>query len=142
MNILAIQSTGKETSICLIFENELLSFKNEHNIKDRPDWNYFLSQVGIGKLCSLDDINLFVFGNVEASFTATRSVISFLKGICSALNKPLASYDNYESEIEIFDIAKHFYNIQTKLNLDLDEYKPENIIPEYKSENNFKKINE
>jgi tRNA A37 threonylcarbamoyladenosine modification protein TsaB len=51
----------------------------------------------------MDDIDIFAYANDEGSYTATRSVASFLKGISSALNKPLVIVD--VEDIKIFHLT-------------------------------------
>ena len=49
----------------------------------------------------LKDIDLFAFGNSQNSYTATRSIASYMKGIAVALGKPLIVIDeNYQDEFQ------------------------------------------
>ena len=89
MNILAIQSSGNSTSLCVILKDDVLQYSINHDRKDRPNWLEMLSQIGLDSFFSIDDIDIFAYANDKGSYTATRSVASFLKGISSALNKPL-----------------------------------------------------
>ena len=47
MKLLAIDSSGNQTSIALIYEDELLSFSKTHSRMERPNWNTLLNSVGI-----------------------------------------------------------------------------------------------
>ena len=89
MNILAIKSCGDKTAISVMLDKEINTFSMSHNRKDRPNWQMFLKNVGHNRIFKLDDIDLFVFANNQNSFTATRIIASYLKGIATALNKPL-----------------------------------------------------
>ena len=89
MNILAIQSSGNSTSLCVILKDDVLQYSINHDRKDRPNWLEMLSAIGLDSFFSMDDIDIFAYANDEGSYTATRSVASFLKGVSSALRKPL-----------------------------------------------------
>ena len=93
MNVLAIQSSGNETSLCVILGDDVLEYSINHERKDRPNWQEMLSQIGLDSFFSMADIDIFAYANNEDSYTATRSVASYLKGISSALKKPLITID-------------------------------------------------
>ena len=92
MKILALKSCGDETAISVMLDKEVNSFSMSHNRKDRPNWDMFLDNVGHNRIFKLVDIDLFVFANNQNSFTATRIIASYLKGIATALNKPCLLY--------------------------------------------------
>ena len=89
MRVLAIQSTGDQTSVSVINNDDILTYSLDHERKDRPDWNKMLQNIGLGMSFTLNDIDLFAYANSTGSYTATRSVASYLKGISVALNQPL-----------------------------------------------------
>ena len=89
MNVLAIQSSGDQTSVCVIYNDDLISFSINHERKDRPDWNKLLTKIGLNSIFTLENITLFCYANSSGSYTATRSVASYMKGIAIALKKPL-----------------------------------------------------
>jgi len=97
MNVLAIQSSGNETSLCVILGDDVLEYSISHERKDRPNWQEMLSQIGLDSFFSMADIDIFAYANNEDSYTATRSVASYLKGISSALKKPLMAIDAGET---------------------------------------------
>ena len=102
MKILAIKSSGDRTGIGLMLNDEINSFTMDHDRKDRPNWDMFLDNIGHKKIFSLSEIDLFAFENNQNSFTATRITASFLKGIATALKKPLISIeDNSENNLDI-----------------------------------------
>lgn len=143
MKILALKSSGDETSISVMLDKEINSFSMSHNRKDRPNWEMFLDNVGYNRIFKLVDIDLFVFANNQNSFTATRVIASYLKGIATALNKPLISIednpeDNFETD-QIVIMAKERYLAQEN---DLDKFNPRNVNPTYNANIEFKKLNE
>ena len=58
MKVLAIQSSGDQTSICLINNDDVLTFSQKHQRKKRPDWNNMLINLGVNKLFNIDEICL------------------------------------------------------------------------------------
>ena len=102
MKILAIKSSGDRTGISLMLNDEINSFTMDHDRKDRPNWDMFLDNIGHKKIFNLSEIDLFAFENNQNSYTATRITASFLKGIATALKKPLISIeDNSENNLDI-----------------------------------------
>tara|TARA_B100001063_G_scaffold146709_1_gene136991 strand:+ start:480 stop:911 length:432 start_codon:yes stop_codon:yes gene_type:complete len=143
MNILAIQSSGNSTSLCVILKDDVLQYSINHDRKDRPNWLEMLSQIGLDSFFSIDDIDIFAYANDEGSYTATRSVASFLKGISSALNKPLVivevdEINNISSDLIAKEARQKFIDSGMKADL----FKPKNANPTYAVETQYKKIHE
>ena len=46
MNILAIQSSGNSTSLCVVLKDDVLQYSIKHDRKDRPNWLEMLSAMG------------------------------------------------------------------------------------------------
>ena len=143
MNILAIQSSGNSTSLCVILKDDVLQYSINHDRKDRPNWLEMLSQIGLDSFFSIDDIDIFAYANDEGSYTATRSVASFLKGISSALNKPLIiievdKINNISSDLIAKEARQKFIDSGMKADL----FKPNNANPTYAVETQYKKIHE
>jgi hypothetical protein len=143
MNILAIQSSGNSTSLCVVLKDDVLQYSVNHDRKDRPNWSEMLSAIGLVSFFSMDDIDIFAYANDEGSYTATRSVASFLKGISSALNKPLIIVDvedinNISSDL----IAKKAHQKFIDSGMKADLFKPKDANPTYTEETQYKKIHE
>ena len=143
MNILAIQSSGNSTSLCVILKDDVLQYSINHDRKDRPNWLEMLSQIGLDSFFSIDDIDIFAYANDKGSYTATRSVASFLKGISSALNKPLIiievdKINNISSDLIAKEARQKFIDSDMKADL----FKPNNANPTYAVETQYKKIHE
>ena len=143
MKILAIKTSGDHTSACVILNDEVNSFSMTHDRKERPDWNFFLANIGHKKTFSLKDIDLFAYANSQDSYTATRTVASYLKGIAVALSKPLmavAEEDNKNFEADmVAKIAKKNFLAVDK---NCEQFDPNNANPLYKKESTFKKLDE
>lgn len=143
MKILAMESSGDKTSVSVMLDEEINSFTLSHARKDRPNWNMFLSNIGLNRNFELKDIDLFAFGNSQNSYTATRSIASYMKGIAVALGKPLIVIDeNYQDEFQADTIAK--LAKEKFLSLDPQDkiLDPNFANPSYSEDLNFKKLNE
>ena len=53
MNILAIQSSGNSTSLCVILKDDVLQYSINHGRKDRPNWLEMLAQSHIAVAVAL-----------------------------------------------------------------------------------------
>lgn len=143
MNILAIQSSGNSTSLCVILKDDVLQYSINHGRKDRPNWLEMLARIGLDSFFSMSDIDIFAYANDECSYTATRSVASFLKGISSALKKPLVVIDvDGVSDISSDLIAKKALTKFIDSAMKTDLFEPKDANPSYAIETKYKKINE
>ena len=138
-----MESSGDKTSVSVMLDEEINSFTLSHARKDRPNWDMFLSNIGLNRNFELKDIDLFAFGNSQNSYTATRSIASYMKGIAVALGKPLIVIDeNYQDEFQADTIAK--LAKEKFLSLDSQDkiLDPNFANPSYSEDLNFKKLNE
>ena len=143
MNVLAIQSSGNETSLCVILGDDILEYSIRHERKDRPNWQEMLSQIGLDSFFSMADIDIFAYANNEDSYTATRSVASYLKGISSALKKPLITIDaNNINTISSNLVAKNAIQKFKDSGMQSDLFDSKDANPTYALETKYKKINE
>jgi tRNA A37 threonylcarbamoyladenosine modification protein TsaB len=143
MNVLAIQSSGNETSLCVILGDDVLEYSIGHERKDRPNWQEMLSQIGLDSFFSMADIDIFAYANNEESYTATRSVASYLKGISSALKKPLITIDaNKINTISSNLVAKNAIQKFKDSGMQSDLFDSKDANPTYALETKYKKINE
>ena len=143
MNVLAIQSSGNETSLCVILGDDVLEYSISHDRKDRPNWQEMLSQIGLDSFFSMADIDIFAYANNEDSYTATRSVASYLKGISSALKKPLITIDaNNINTISSNLVAKNAIQKFKDSGMQSDLFDSKDANPTYALETKYKKINE
>ena len=143
MKVLAIKTSGDHTSVSVILNDEINSFSLSHERKDRPDWNLFLTNIGHKKIFTLKDIDLFAYANSQDSYTATRMVASYLKGIAVALRKPLMVVaeedDEYFEADRVAKIAKENF---LALDKNYALFDPNNANPSYQEESKFKKLDE
>ena len=143
MNVLAIQSSGNRTSLCAIIKDDVLQYSIKHERKDRPNWSEMLTSIGLYSFFTLEEIDIFAYANNSNSYTATRSVAAYLKGITSAISKPLIVIDTDDvDKIDSDAVAKKALDqyLNSKNNTDL--FKPDNANPIYSSIPQYKKVNE
>ena len=95
MDVLAIDSTGNNTSVASKIGDDLLSISVNHERKSRQDWQSLLQNISIDSR-DLSSFDLFVFGQGPGSYTSIRSVATFLKGIALTQLKPLMPISNLE----------------------------------------------
>jgi tRNA A37 threonylcarbamoyltransferase TsaD len=142
MKVLAMNSSGDRTSISVLLDDEINSFTMSHERKERPNWDMFLDYVGHNQTFTLKEIDLFAFGNNQNSYTATRTIASYLKGLAIALERPLMSIDCTSDDIESDDIAMIAKEKYTKADYRKDLFDPAQANPSYKEDLKFKKIHE
>ena len=140
MNILAIKSTGDTTSMSVILQNEINTYSAKHERKDRPNWDTFLENIGLKKIFNLNEIDLFVYADSQNSYTATRTVASYLKGVAVALNKPLMVVKDISADdIKADSIAKIAKEQLKKENLSMEDFDPGDANPFYPKDSGFRK---
>ena len=142
MNILGMKSTGDHTSISVMLGDEINSFLISHERKERPNWEHLLSNIGYKKHFILDDIDLFAFADCQNSYTATRLIASYLKGLATALGKPLIVVKDLNNNFEADSVVKHAKEIFLTNSLKSKIFDPQNANPSYAKDIKFKKINE
>ena len=141
MNVLAIKSSGDHTSVSVILDEDINTYSMSHERKERPDWNLFLSNVGYKKSFNLEDIDLFAFANSQNSYTATRTIAPFLKGMAVGLEKPLIVINDNSEVLDADEVAKKAKQTFLASGSDRKKFDPNLANPTY-DETNFKKLNE
>jgi tRNA A37 threonylcarbamoyladenosine modification protein TsaB len=143
MNVLAIQSSGNQTSICAIIKDDIIQYSIKHERKERPNWSEMLLNLGLDSFFTLKEIDIFAYANNSGSYTATRSVAAYLKGIASAIKKPLIVIDTDNIDILCSDeVAKKAMEKYLKSKKNIEVFKPDNANPIYSSIPQYKKVNE
>ena len=143
MNVLAIQSSGNKTSLCAIIKDDVLQYSIRHERKDRPNWSEMLRSIGLDSFFTLEEIDIFAYANNSNSYTATRSVAAYLKGITSAISKPLIVIDTDDvDKIDSDAVAKKALDQYLNSKNNIDSFKPDNANPIYSSIPQYKKVNE
>ena len=143
MNVLAIQSSGDHTSICAIIKNDVIQYSIKHDRKQRPNWSEMLINLGLDSFFAIEEIDIFAYANNSGSYTATRSIAAYLKGIASALSKPLIVIDSDDIDsLNADDVAKKALAKYADSNKQSDLFPADKANPIYLSIPQYKKINE
>ena len=143
MNVIAIQSSGNQTSLCAIIKDDVVQYSIKHERKERPNWSEMLINIGLDSFFMLEDINVFAYANNSNSYTATRSVAAYLKGITSAISKPLIIIDSDDVDnLDADAVAKKAIEKYLNSKNNLDSFKPDTANPIYSSIPQYKKVNE
>ena len=143
MNVIAIQSSGNQTSLCVIVKDDVVQYSLKHERKERPNWSEMLINIGLDSFFMLEDINVFAYANNSNSYTATRSVAAYLKGITSAISKPLIIIDSDDVDsLDADAVAKKAIEKYLNSKNNLDSFKPDTANPIYSSIPQYKKVNE
>ena len=132
MNVIAIQSSGNQTSLCAIIKDDVVQYSIVHERKERPNWSEMLLSIGLDSFFTLEEIDIFAYANNSNSYTATRSVAAYLKGITSAISKPLIvidsdDVDNLDSDVVAKKALEKYLNSKNNSN----SFKPDTANPIY-----------
>lgn len=143
MNVLAIQSSGDQTSICAIIKDDIIQYSINHERKERPNWSKMLLSLGQDSFFDLEEIDIYAYANNSGSYTATRSVAAYLKGIASAVSKPLIVIDSDDIDsLNADDVAKKALAKYINSNEQAGEFTADKANPIYELIPQYKKINE
>jgi hypothetical protein len=143
MNVIAIQSSGNQTSLCAIIKDDVVQYSIKHERKERPNWSEMLINIGLESFFTLEEIDVFAYANNSNSYTATRSVAAYLKGITSAISKPLIIIDSDDVDsLDADAVAKKAIEKYLNSKNNLDSFKPDTANPIYSSIPQYKKVNE
>jgi len=97
MKILSLDVSGNYSSISLLNDDEVNTFTQTHDRKDRPDWNKLFSRIGFDSKQGFDELDGLAFACGPGSYTALRITASFLKAIAEVKELPLIAISNLES---------------------------------------------
>ena len=97
MKILSLDVSGNYSSISLLNEDEVNTFTQTHDRKDRPDWDKLFSSIGFDSTKDFDSLDGMAFARGPGSYTALRITASFLKAIAEVKKLPLIAISNLES---------------------------------------------
>ena len=95
MKVIAIQSSGDQTSVSIINNDDILSYSLDHERKDRPDWNDMLQNIGLNTNFSFADIDLFAYAKRSMS---ARAKLEFNPRLDSILFQSGLSFLSWSKE--------------------------------------------
>ena len=97
MKILSLDVSGNYSSISMLNDDEVNTFTQTHDRKDRPDWDKLFSSIGFDSTKDFDSLDGMAFARGPGSYTALRITASFLKAIAEVKKLPLIAISNLES---------------------------------------------
>ena len=97
MKILSLDVSGNYSSISILNDDEVNTFTQTHDRKDRPDWDKLFSSIGFDSTKDFDSLDGMAFARGPGSYTALRITASFLKAIAEVKKLPLIAISNLES---------------------------------------------
>ena len=97
MKILSLDVSGNYSSISMLNDDEVNTFTQTHDRKDRPDWDKLFSSIGFDSTKDFDSLDGMAFARGPGSYTALRITASFFKAIAEVKKLPLIAISNLES---------------------------------------------
>jgi len=97
MKILSLDVSGNYSSISLLNDDEVNTFTQTHDRKDRPYWDKLFARIGFDSKKGFDTLDGLAFASGPGSYTALRITASFLKAIAEVKELPLIPISNLES---------------------------------------------
>jgi tRNA threonylcarbamoyladenosine biosynthesis protein TsaB len=97
MKILSLDVSGNYSSISLLNDDEINTFTQTHDRKERPDWDKLFARIGFDSKQGFDELDGLAFACGPGSYTALRITASFLKAIAEVKELPLIAISNLES---------------------------------------------
>ena len=70
MNVIAIQSSGNQTSLCAIIKDDVVQYSLKHERKKDQIRSEMLSFIGLDLFFRLEEIDIFAYANNSNSYTA------------------------------------------------------------------------
>ena len=137
MKILSLDVSGNYSSISLLHDDEVNTFTQTHDRKDRPDWDKLFKSIGFDSKEGFENLDGLAFACGPGSYTALRVTASFLKAIAEVKKLPLIAISNLES---IAHEASHWIDeIEAKIYVAIEADPNESYFCSYQKNNH--KIN-
>ena len=130
MKILSLDVSGNYSSISLLNDDEVNTFTQTHDRKDRPDWDKLFSSIGFDSTKDFDSLDGMAFARGPGSYTALRITASFLKAIAEVKKLPLIAISNLESVAH--EASNWIDKIETKIYVAIEADTNESYFCSYK----------
>ena len=133
MKILSFDVSGNYSSISLLHDDEVNTFTETHDRKDKPDWDKLFTSIGFDFKKGFENLDGLAFACGPGSYTALRITASFLKAIAEVKKLPLMAISNLES---IAHEASHWINeAQVKIYVAIEADTNESYFCSYQKNN-------
>ena len=133
MKILSLDVSGNYSSISLLHDDEVNTFTQTHDRKDKPDWDKLFTSIGFDSKEGFENLDGLAFARGPGSYTALRITASFLKAIAEVKKLPLIAISNLES---IAHEASHWIDeAQVKIYVAIEADTNESYFCSYQKDN-------
>ena len=133
MKILSLDVSGNYSSISLLHDDEVNTFTQTHDRKDKPDWDKLFTSIGFDSKEGFENLDGLAFACGPGSYTALRITASFLKAIAEVKKLPLIAISNLES---IAHEASHWIDeAQVKIYVAIEADTNESYFCSYQKDN-------
>ena len=133
MKILSLDVSGNYSSISLLHDDEVNTFTQTHDRKDKPDWDKLFTSIGFDSKEGFENLDGLAFACGPGSYTALRITASFLKAIAEVRKLPLVAISNLES---IAHEASHWIDeAQVKIYVAIEADTNESYFCSYQKDN-------
>ena len=133
MKILSFDVSGNYSSISLLHDDEVNTFTQTHDRKDKPDWDKLFTSIGFDSKEGFESLDGLAFACGPGSYTALRITASFLKAIAEVRKLPLVAISNLES---IAHEASHWIDeAQVKIYVAIEADTNESYFCSYQKDN-------
>ena len=133
MKILSLDVSGNYSSISLLHDDEVNTFTQTHDRKERPDWDKLFASIGFDSKEGFENLDGLAFACGPGSYTALRITASFLKAIAEVKKLPLIAISNLES---IAHEAAHWIDeVEAKINVAIEADTNESYFCSYQKSN-------
>ena len=121
MNILGMKSTGDQTSVSVMLGDEINSFLTSHERKDRPNWEFLLSNIGHKKNFNLDASSdaLLLEGDPDLRYLREVNETYGSKDFLVLTYAPIASFTEKETILNF----SHGYRCPIRTNIQFNLFK-------------------
>ena len=134
MNILSFDVSGNYSSISQLNNDEVNTFTQTHDRKDRPDWDKLFLRIGFDSKVDFEKLDALAFACGPGSYTALRITASFLKAIAEVKKLPLIPISSLES---IAQEASHWIDdAEAKIYVAIEADAKESYFCSYEKNNN------
>ena len=134
MKILSLDVSGNYSSIAMLNDDEVNSFTQTHDRKDRPNWDKLFTSIGFDSREDFDSLDGLAFACGPGSYTALRITASFLKAIAEVKTLPLVAISNLESIAQ--EASTWIDDEETKIYVAIEADTKESYFCNYQKNNN------
>ena len=111
MKILSLDVSGNYSSISLLHDDEVNTFTQTHDRKERPDWDKLFKSIGFDSKEGFENLDGLAFACGPGSYTALRVTASFLKAIAEVKKLGKFRQEGKNYIMKDGDVVNFLFNI-------------------------------